>query len=86
MFADMPVRVTCGLCGHSQQLHAFRLIRMIGKKADAAKLPLWQPAEPGHARVLRACEGPFGGFVPRPTLARGINLCAARLYPSRELA
>lgn len=54
MFADMPVRVTCGLCGHSQQLHAFRLIRMIGKRADAAKLPLWQPID--NLLTCRTCR------------------------------
>jgi len=43
MFADFPVRITCKECAHFEQVHAFKLIRRIGKKADARKLPLWQP-------------------------------------------
>jgi ssDNA-binding Zn-finger/Zn-ribbon topoisomerase 1 len=45
MFADFPVCVKCPNCSHFRQLHAFRLIQRIGKKAHARKLPLWQRIE-----------------------------------------
>jgi rubredoxin len=43
VFADMPVQVVCDGCRHFRQLHAFRLVQQIGKKADARALPLFTP-------------------------------------------
>ena len=40
-FADMPVQVVCDACRHFRQLHAFKLIQQIDKRADARSLPLF---------------------------------------------
>jgi len=54
MFADFPVRVRCTSCNHFRQLHAFNLVRQVGKKADAGKLPLW--AEIHNLFYCRSCR------------------------------
>jgi hypothetical protein len=45
VFADMPVRIACKKCGHIRQMHAFRLIRLIGKRVEARRLPLRTPID-----------------------------------------
>ena len=43
LFADLPVQIVCQTCKHFRQLHAFKLVQIIGAKADGRKLPLFTP-------------------------------------------
>ena len=64
MFADLPVQVVCGVCRHFRQLHAFKLIRQIGDKADGRKLVLWERIE--NLFYCRQCRKRVPAMIVAP--------------------